>query len=90
MDTKNNLEFNDDKIAKKKKKKCSNCNKKIGLIEFKCRCSETKIFCSHCRYPKINEKDEKGHLCNFDFQSHGREILEKHNPKIEKSKINNI
>jgi hypothetical protein len=73
-----------------KQKRCSNCNKKIGLIVFTCRCSETNIFCSNCRYPKLKETDEKGHLCDFDFKEFEQKILEKNNPKIESSKINNI
>ena len=83
VDTQNDLP----KKHKKKSKKCSNCNKRIGMIEFKCKCSDIKIFCSSCRYPKTNENDRNGHICDFDFQKHGREILEKNNPKIEHSKI---
>ena len=80
----------EDKKKKKKTKRCSNCNKKVGLLGFTCRCSEDKIFCTHCRYPKNKETDEKGHTCNFDFQKYGKDILEKNNPKIEHAKLNNI
>ena len=87
---KNNTDMENKEKTKKRKKRCYNCNKKIGMIEFKCKCSDVNIFCSNCRHPKINDNDEKGHVCNFDFKQHGREILEKNNPKIEHSKINGI
>ena len=74
----------------KKKKRCSNCNKKIGLMVFTCRCSENKIFCSNCKYPKMKETDIKGHLCEFDYKIFGQKILEKNNPKIQPPKITNI
>ena len=85
----NNTEM-ESKEKKKKKKRCHNCNKKIGMVEFKCKCSDINIFCSNCRHPKINGNDKKGHICNFDFKQHGREILEKNNPKIEHAKIISI
>ena len=90
MDQENNQNDNKKTVKKNKKKRCFNCNKKIGLIEYTCRCSDNdknKIFCSNCRHPKINENDDKGHLCTFDFKSYGRELLEKNNPQIIADKM---
>ncbi|KAJ4706165.1 Zinc finger A20 and AN1 domain-containing stress-associated protein [Melia azedarach] len=51
------------------KNRCQNCNKKVGLTGFKCRCG------MH-RYPKE-------HSCAFDFKKIDREILVENNPLIK-------
>lgn len=60
------------------KYKCFHCNKKIKLINFKCKCEQ--LFCSTCRFPEI-------HNCTFDFQSKGKELLENKLEVIVKDKI---
>ncbi|CAL6300079.1 unnamed protein product [Bathycoccus prasinos] len=58
--------------------RCFQCNKKIGISGFKCRCEYT--FCaSHRQYNK--------HNCTFDFKSHSREALSKANPAVIADKI---
>jgi hypothetical protein len=68
-----------DKKSKKKKKskknRCVVCNKKLGLLPFKCKCDSKKLFCSVHRYPC-------SHDCTFDWKKEGRERLEKENPKV--------
>ena len=60
--------------------RCYYCNKKYGLISFKCKCG--KIFCINHRYTDL-------HLCEFDHKLYEREKLKNNNPKIEKDKIEN-
>ena len=81
-------------IWNKKKSKRTNKNaiivKKKKIILFDCRCSEIeakKKFCMCCLPSKINEKDTRGHNCVFDFKKHGRQLLEKNNPKITTDKL---
>ncbi|XP_031258247.1 zinc finger A20 and AN1 domain-containing stress-associated protein 1-like isoform X1 [Pistacia vera] len=60
------------------KNRCKNCNKKIGLTGFKCRCGD--MFCGMQRYPKE-------HSCTFDFKKADREILVKQNPVVDGDKL---
>lgn len=61
--------------------RCFQCNKKIGISGFKCRCEYT--FCaSHRQYNK--------HNCTFDFKSHSREALSKANPAVIADKIEKV
>jgi hypothetical protein len=68
--------------SKTKKTGCNQCGKhkrrKIKLILFDCRCGHK--FCNECLLP------EK-HNCDFDYKKMGKEILEKHNPRVEYEKI---
>ena len=57
---------------------CFNCNKKIKLIPFKCKCDNN--YCLKC-------KDPLDHNCQFDFKKLNKEILEKKNPIIKPKKI---
>ncbi|KAN0027067.1 hypothetical protein ACTFIU_009747 [Dictyostelium citrinum] len=61
--------------------KCFSCNKKVGLLGFKCRCSF--VYCSTHRY-------SNKHDCSFDYKSAGKEQLAKDNPTVMASKINKI
>jgi|UniRef100_A0A2N9EHQ3 hypothetical protein len=60
------------------KNRCKNCNKKVGLTGFECRCGN--LFCGMHRYP------EK-HACNVDFKAIGREVLAKQNPVCKGDKL---
>jgi len=66
-----------------KKIRCSFCNKKIGLINFTCKCEG--VFCSLHRYVHTHE-------CTYKEEK----ILEKKeeikvlNPKVESSKLDEI
>ncbi|CAJ2631511.1 putative zinc finger A20 and AN1 domain-containing stress-associated protein 8 [Trifolium pratense] len=55
----------------KKKNRCKSCNKKVGLIGFKCRCGD--VFCGMHRYPE-------DHTCKVDLKEIGRQLLDKQNP----------
>ena len=48
------------KKPKKRKEKCFGCRKKVGLLGFECRCSNT--FCSGCRMPE-------DHGCSIDWKT---------------------
>lgn len=60
------------------KQRCANCNKKLGLIPFTCKCQ--KNFCSKCRYPE-------SHSCNFDFKNYEKNILKEQLVKVVAKKI---
>lgn len=71
------------KKKKSKSKRCYFCNKKVGLIEYKCRCSEEHLFC-------VKHKLPNQHDCKFDFKEHYKNQIELRNPKIEFEKLNSI
>jgi len=58
--------------------RCTNCNKKIGIICYKCRCSNN--YCIKCRMPE-------SHNCKFDYKEFGKNILNNNLPKIIGDKI---
>ena len=61
-----------------KSTRCFNCRKKLGLMEFKCKC-ELK-FCSGCVQP------EK-HKCTFDHKTRELGILKDKLIKTETPKV---
>ena len=61
---------------------CFVCNKKVGLLGFKCKCGDNQ-FCSQHRVPEL-------HGCKFDYKSEQRERLIKQNPIIKTDKITRI
>ncbi|TXG70776.1 hypothetical protein EZV62_005711 [Acer yangbiense] len=60
------------------KSRCKNCNKKVGLTGFKCRCGD--LFCGKHRYATE-------HSCPFDYKKFDREILIKENQLIKGDKL---
>ncbi|KAH7557508.1 hypothetical protein ACOSP7_027288 [Xanthoceras sorbifolium] len=60
------------------KNRCNNCNKKVGLMGFKCRCGD--LFCAKHRYATE-------HYCPFDYKKFDREILIKENQLIQGDKL---
>ena len=62
----------------KKKMKCFNCKKKLGLLKFDCKC-ENK-FCANCVQPEI-------HKCLFNYIEEGRKQLESKLIKVVNTKI---
>ncbi|XP_019172676.1 PREDICTED: zinc finger A20 and AN1 domain-containing stress-associated protein 1-like [Ipomoea nil] len=58
--------------------RCWSCKKKVGLMEFKCRCG-----CTFCRVHRYPEK----HDCTFDLKGQGRDAIAKANPVIKGDKI---
>lgn len=63
---------------KKKKNRCSFCNKKYGMISFTCECNGT--FCVACRSAHT-------HNCPVDRQKITKMMIEKRNPKIDHAKM---
>jgi len=61
--------------------RCWSCNKKVGLLGFKCRCDY--VFCSMHRY---SDK----HPCSFDYKAMARANLQKANPVIKGAKVEKI
>ncbi|KAJ0609565.1 putative transcription regulator A20-like family [Helianthus annuus] len=66
---------------KKPSNRCLTCNKKVGVMGFKCKCGD--VFCGSHRYP------EK-HDCEFDFKKTGRDAIAKANPVIKAEKVDRI
>ncbi|XP_065870001.1 zinc finger A20 and AN1 domain-containing stress-associated protein 1-like [Euphorbia lathyris] len=60
------------------KNRCENCNKKVGLTGFKCRCG--KLLCGMHRYPQE-------HSCDFDFKDSDRRVLAKQNVIVKGDKM---
>jgi len=65
----------------KSSNRCNLCNKKVGLLGFKCRCEQT--FCSAHRHADA-------HNCTFDYKAAGREELTKANPLVVTKKVEQI
>lgn len=66
-------------MPKTKKKRCENCNKKLGIIVYNCKCNMKKL-CAKCKYPE-------NHNCTFDFVKEAQEKLKKNNPAIKFDKL---
>ena len=64
---------NDKKSIKKKKNRCTCCNKKIGLIVYTCKCGN--IYCQTHLSPH-------NHNCQFDYIKEKKDQLIKQNPKL--------
>ena len=60
--------------------KCTICNKKLGLMPFKCKCEQ--LFCSAHRAAE-------DHKCKYDFKGEAKEWLEKNNKACITSKLEN-
>lgn len=67
--------------VQKNHSRCMECNKKIGLTGFKCRCGYT--FCATHRYTDA-------HKCDFDYKAAGRAELAKANPLVVADKVTRI
>ena len=65
----------------KKKNRCGVCKKKLGLLGFECRCSDTQ-FCAIHRLPE-------SHDCSFDHQKFGRDNLSQGLVKVVADKFDN-
>mmetsp|Transcript_15673 Transcript_15673/g.37769 ORF Transcript_15673/g.37769 Transcript_15673/m.37769 type:complete len:245 (+) Transcript_15673:158-892(+) len=63
------------------KSRCWECNKKIGLTGFQCRCEY--YFCGAHRYAEA-------HNCDFDHQKFHRKVLEKQNQVVSGTKIEKV
>lgn len=65
-----------------KKDRCLVCKKKLRLAQrFNCKCEF--VFCSEHRYADK-------HNCEFDYQSHGKNLIAKNNPTVVSEKLNKI
>lgn len=65
-------------MGKAAPKRCSSCNKKVGLLGFPCRCGP--IFCGAHRYPEEHE-------CKFDFKAVGKDTIARDNPVVKADKV---
>lgn len=54
------------KLVQKNRKRCFQCNKKVGFTGIECRCGF--VYCSQHRYPD-------SHSCTYDFKTHDRANL---------------
>eukprot|EP00344_Euplotes_crassus_P011478 CAMPEP_0197004394 /NCGR_PEP_ID=MMETSP1380-20130617/22122_1 /TAXON_ID=5936 /ORGANISM="Euplotes crassus, Strain CT5" /LENGTH=118 /DNA_ID=CAMNT_0042423163 /DNA_START=97 /DNA_END=453 /DNA_ORIENTATION=+ len=71
-------EKKEEKPIQTKKNRCWNCNKKVGLLGFTCKCGY--IFCSKHRHADDHE-------CDYDHMADDREALRKNNPMLVTSKL---
>ena len=65
-------------VEKQKKARCPVCNKKLGLMVFKCKCNIR--FCLQHSSPEL-------HNCTYDHKSIEREELEKKLVKVTPNKV---
>ena len=61
--------------------RCSQCNKKLGLSTFKCKCA--LVFCSQHRLPEEHE-------CTYDHKAIGIRKLSQENPLVQGQKFNKL
>ncbi|XP_021754010.1 zinc finger A20 and AN1 domain-containing stress-associated protein 4-like [Chenopodium quinoa] len=61
--------------------RCMSCNKKVGVVGFKCKCGST--FCGSHRFPEE-------HSCTYDFKVAGEVVIAKQNPKVVAAKLRKI
>jgi hypothetical protein len=50
--------------------RCEACKKKLGIIEYKCKCG--KLFC-------ITHLHAEEHNCTYDYKEEGKALLKKRN-----------
>ena len=62
------------------KKRCSVCNKKVGIDYYNCNCDSTKYFCCAHRFPFE-------HNCSINSLKQNSEKLSKQNIKLIAPKI---
>lgn len=63
---------------KTEKSRCTQCRKKLGLMEYKCKCD--KLFC-------ISHLQPQEHACTFNYKAEADAALMKHldsEPRISK------
>ena len=58
--------------------RCNECRKKLGVMEFTCKCE--KKFCRGCLLPEM-------HKCTYDFKNEGKKLLETHLVKVANDKV---
>ena len=66
-------EVNPEKKIKKKKHRCSFCNKKLGLLGFACDCKG--VFCPL-------HHSAHSHNCNFNYLKEKQDKIKQNNPKM--------
>ncbi|OXB71457.1 UNVERIFIED_CONTAM: hypothetical protein H355_007988 [Colinus virginianus] len=64
-----------------KTNRCWQCNRKIGLVGFQCRCGY--YYCGEHRYADR-------HACAFDYKTYEREHLKKQNHRVVAEKVQKI
>jgi len=69
-----------EKKMKPKYEKCKQCNKKLKMMGFTCKCGFK--FC-------IVHQNPHSHNCSYDYKTEKCKIIEKNNPKLG-SKLTNI
>ena len=68
------------KSKKKKTSRCCVCNKKLGLMVFTCKCSDSKMFC-------ITHLQPEAHQCSYDFKTEQLNSLAKKLTKVVNEKV---
>lgn len=65
-------------VQAKPTNRCESCDKKVGVMGFKCKCGST--FCGSHRFAEA-------HGCTFDFKGAGRDAIAKANPVVKADKL---
>lgn len=61
--------MNPESVEKEKKKRCDQCKKKLGIMEYTCKCN--KLFC-------ISHLPAQEHSCTFNYKAEAEILLTKH------------
>ncbi|CTQ40675.1 Zinc finger A20 and AN1 domain-containing stress-associated protein 7 [Babesia microti strain RI] len=72
---------NDDGIKQRDTTRCWDCNARVGLLGFKCRCGFT-----YCK----KHRQTEAHGCTFDFFTFHQEQLKRSNQKVVADKLERI
>jgi len=67
--------------AQKDVSKCWKCNKRVGLLGVKCKC--TYVFCAKCRY-------SDRHNCTYDYKTASKALLKSQLPEVKAVKIDKL
>ena len=80
IDKEPNQSIIDKEPTKKPKLKCHECNKKLKIIHFTCKCEQ--LFC-------IIHHNPHSHNCSYDYKKDRSEEIILNNPKLD-SKLQKI
>lgn len=67
--------------VQKKRNRCWQCRKKVGLTGIECRCGY--VFCATCRHAEA-------HGCDADYRTTAREHLERENRRAAFKKVDQV
>ncbi len=68
--------------TKTKVKRCCNCKRKVGILDFQCKCNRGE-FCRKCYHVS-------DHNCTYDYVAEQRKLLEKKLVPVVADKVSKV